>query len=533
MSSTILYYNGQIHSSGTSAPADWILCSGGRVLARGNKNNRPTTDFLANLISIDLNKHCLLPAFSDAHTHLFATAKLETQVNLHGAASLSVALQRLSAARNRFAKGEWVLGGGYNRNVWKDGKPSRQQLDDIFPNNPVALISKDFHCLWVNSVALRLVGITNTGPHVSGGFIERLKDGTPTGLVYEQAMELINNKITFPEIEHMESALRNTSRRFLAAGISAVHSMEGLQELDMLQQINARHPMPLRVHFYVPIPQAERLIASGIRSGFGSERLSIAGVKIFTDGSLGSQTAYMAEPYEGSDSYGVSHISPEELTHEIARYNRAGLATAVHAIGDRALRNTVDAFAQVAGQGVGKGLPNRIEHAQLIPAEMVAEIKRLQLTVSAQPIHIADDVYVAEKYWGARCSRAYPFRDLLDNGVNLAFGSDTPVADFNPFKGIYCALERKYRLKPDEPVWHPSQVIALDEAIRAYTVGAARALGRSETRPALEVGSPADFIILDRNIYKVDVAEIPDVQVLATVVDGKIEYRQSEGLFRE
>jgi len=281
----------------------------------------------------------------------------------------------------------------------------------------------------------------------------------------------------------------------------------------------------LKVHFFIPKNEARALVNAGIQSGFGSERLSIAGVKFFTDGSLGSQTAHLLEPYSGSSNLGVPHISSQDLDREISYFNQNGLSAAVHAIGDAAVIKTLNAFEFAQTQNPQVRPHNRMEHAQLVPENQIKRFKELDITASMQPVHIADDVLLAQKLWGQRCDRAYPINDFYNTGVNLAFGSDTPVASFNPFYGIYSALERKYALDPKQEKWEPKQSIELIEALRAYTIGPAKSIDQYGNSGTLEIGKAADFTVLDRDIFNLPVETLLDVRVLKTIVAGRQVYQ--------
>ena len=515
-----LYYNGNIHCSAFGGTVDWLLCGAGKILDCGIKNNRP--DYVTN--TTDLNQKTVLPAFTDAHTHFIASALHLQRIRLDNAASLREALDRIRQYKLKTDSGNWIRGGGYNKNIWPDGAPHKKYLDAIFPDDPVALESKDYHSLWVNSRALEAAGIQRNTPDPPGGKIGRERDGSLNGILYEKALNLVYDKITLPSDENIAAAVRERTRQFYAVGITTVHTMEGMGAFKALQKIHLRKDMNFRVHFYIPKEEAFPLIDAGIQSGFGSGWLSIAGVKFFTDGSLGSQTAHLLQPYENSESSGISHISEGQLKEEIRRFNHHGLSAAVHAIGDAALVKTLNVFEALREESGKAFIPNRVEHAQLVPKAQIERFARLKITASVQPVHIADDVYTAEKYWGARCAQAYPFRQFADAGINLAFGSDTPVADINPFKGLFLALERKYHLNPNEKSWYPRQAITLREALNAYTVGAARAVGREKQTGSLEPGKTADFIVLDRAIFSVPVQELPETRILKTVLGGETVY---------
>ncbi len=515
-----LYFNGKIHTSISGERADWLLCAAGKIIASGAKDNRP--DFFT--ASTNLNGKTVLPAFTDAHTHFTLSALHLTRINLDDAASLAEALAIIKQHKQKAEPNEWVRGGGFNKNIWPDGVPHKRHLDALFPDTPVALESKDYHSLWVNSRALKMAGIHRHTTDPEGGKIGRDGDGALNGLLYENALNLVYDKILLPANERIAAAVRERTRQFLAFGITTVHTMEGIAEFKALQKIQQQDALKMRVHFYIPKDEAAPLIDSGIQSGFGLDKLSIAGVKFFTDGSLGSQTAHMLQPYENSQSTGIAHISEAQLKEEVLFFNQHGLSAAVHAIGDAAVLKTVNVFEAVQNKVKNPLIRNRIEHAQLVPADQIERIARLNITASMQPVHIADDVKTADKYWGERCTQAYPFRQLADAGINLTFGSDTPVAGIDPFKGLYSALERKYHLDSNEKSWYPRQTVTLHEALTAYTMGAVRAVGRETIAGSLEPGKVADFIVLDRDIFSIPSEELPSVKIDKTIVGGKVVF---------
>ena len=515
-----LYYNGNIHTSAYGQKVDWLLCAAGKILASGHRNNRP--DFFT--ASTDLHRKTVLPAFTDAHTHFTASALNLNRIQLNETASMKEALFIIKQYKEKRVSGEWIRGGGYNKNIWPDGTPHKKYLDAIFPDEPVALESKDYHSLWVNSKALEAAGMHRGMPDPQGGKIGRDADGSLSGILYEKALNLLYDKIALPSDERIAAAVKRRTGQFLAFGITSVHSMEGLGEFRAIQKMRQQDDLKIRVHFYIPKDEAAPLTGAGIQSGFGSDMLRIAGVKFFTDGSLGSQTAHMLLSYENSEGNGIAHISEAQLKEEVLLFNRQGLSAAIHAIGDAAVIKTVNVFEAAQNETGNPLIRNRIEHAQLVPAEQIERIARLNITASMQPVHIADDVYTAEKYWGERCAQAYPFRQFADAGVNLAFGSDTPVADIDPFKGLYSALERKYHFDPDKKSWYPQQALTLPEALNAYTAGAARATGREEVTGTLEPGKTADFIVFDRDIFSVPVEELLAAKVLKTVLGGKLVF---------
>ena len=521
-----LFFNGNIHTLRGHQVIDWLLCSGGNIIATGHQSDRPQLPESENFT--DLKGRTVLPAFTDAHTHFIATALAAKRIQLDGVDSLQAAVRILEKESARFKPGEWVRGGGFNKNLWQDGHPHLSILDKIFHSNPVALESKDFHSMWLNSAGMFKTGFSNESLDPAGGKIERDSQGLITGILYDKAMDQVYQDMELPDSKTLEQAVVQVSQKFLSFGITTVHTMEGLAEFKALQMLEKAGKLNLRVHFFIPKKEADALVSAGIQSGFGSDWLSIAGVKFFTDGSLGSQTAHMLEPYEGTANLGISHIDAEDLNREVNYFNQNGLSVAVHAIGDAAVIKTLDALAFAKTQNSQATIHNRMEHTQLVPGAQIGHFKKLNITASMQPVHIADDALLAQKLWGQRCARAFPINDLCKAGVNLAFGSDTPVATFNPFEGIYSALERRYDLDPTQDKWEPQQSIGLIDALKAYTIGPARSIGQDKKSGTLEPGKSADFIVIDRDIFNLPTEMLLDVQVEKTVVAGRLVYETKD-----
>ena len=518
------FYNGNIHTLARPSRADWLLTAGGIILALGNREDRPAS-FPVPVRSVNLNQQTVLPAFTDAHTHFVATARLLNRIRLDDASSLNQAVEWLSRAKDKTQTLPWVRGGGFNKNNWRDGQPHRRILDRIFGSKPVAIESKDFHTLWVNSAALAVAGIDENTKDPAGGKIGRDADGTPNGLLYERALSLIYDHIPEESAEETMQAVEALQDAMLANGITCVHSMEGLDAFKILQQMEGQQRLKMRVRLYVPESEADVLVTAGLQSGFGSDLLKIAGVKFFTDGALGSQTAYMLKPYENSQQTGVPHMSLQTLQERVAFFNAHGLSTAVHAIGDAAVVMALDAF-EYARRHSAKKIFNRMEHAQLVPVNQIKRFADLNVAASVQPVHIADDVRTAEAHWGTRCARAYPLRDFQQAGVPLAFGSDTPVADYNPFKGIFSAVERKYQCDPAEAGWYSQQALSLEQSLKAYTGGAAAAIGEETVSGTLKAGKRADFVALNRDILTLPAEALLQTKVEMTVKRGRIVYQR-------
>jgi len=519
-----LFHNTKIYSLENDRQYNWLLSCHGRIIALGTGRNFPSLPGVV-VQKIDLDGGTVIPAFTDSHAHLLYAAQLSSQAGLEHCNSLNEALLELSKYQKSLKKGQWLQGGGYNKNKWKDASPHRKHLDQLFPDNPVALYSKDMHSFWVNTAALRVAGIDERSASPPNGRIEKDSNGL-TGLLYEGACHFIREQIPELSFEQQEKALQAFYPELYAKGITSVHTMETLNTFSAYQYMHKSGKRELRMNVYIFQEEMDALISAGMRSNLGDEWLKFAGVKFFVDGSLGSQTAEMLEPYENNHGYfGVEVMGREELAKKVVRSAENGLAAAVHAIGDRAVEKTIEAFELAASHQKKYNLIQRIEHAQLVPPYLMKRITRLGLVASVQPVHIADDVVIADKYWGRRCQYAYPLNEFIKSNVPIAFGSDMPVADPDPLKGIYAAVNRRYQNNPEMAKWHPEQSISKKEAIVAYTKGAAFASGEMNIKGTLSPGKVADFIQLNHDPFTTDNERLSDINVIKTILNGEIVYK--------
>ncbi len=527
-----VYLRGRLLLPTGAPPADAFAVRGGRIVWLGDSAAARDLGEPSAVVH-DLGGAPVWPGLVDSHIHMLWSGMALTQVDLDGLPSLADAVAAVGWRAEAEPAGAWVRGGGWNRNLWREDRwPIAADLDAVAPHHPVALGSKDRHLLWVNSRALELAGITATTPDPPGGQIVRDEHGAPTGLLKENAASIVHRAMPAPSPLEVLEALRAAQRLAHSLGLVGLHNVEGAETFAALQRMRAAGELRLRVLNSIPAAALDHALGLGLRSGMGDDWLRIGGVKIFTDGALGGQTAAMLEPYQGSANRGMLVLDPAELRETVTRAALGGLSSTVHAIGDRANRLTLDATAAarqaVEQAGVaGPLLPHRIEHAQLLHPADVARFAALGVVASMQPIHCTSDRDVADRHWGVRSAGAYAFRDLLSAGATLAFGSDCPVESANPFWGLYAAITRR-RLNRAEESWYPEQLLTLDEAIAAYTTGAAVASGEAGRRGQLAVGLPADFLVLPRELDIRDPEAIGHTTTQATVVDGQLAFGHLE-----
>lgn len=517
-----LLVNGRIYTLDAERPqASALAIAGERILAVG--------DDLRDLLApggkvLDLGGRCVLPGLTDSHIHFTWYALGLRDLDLTGAESLSDALSLLAERARETAPGEWIVGQRWDQERWPERRfPTAADLDGAAPNHPVLLRAKSGHVAAANSRALRLAGITAETPDPPGGRIGRGAAGRPDGLLFEgSAMDMVAGLVPLPEPREIDEAVRGAFPNAWRVGLTSIHDVDGPPAFAVYQRLRARGELGLRVVKYIPADTLDCALEIGLRAGLGDDWLRLGGIKLFADGALGQRTALMLAPYEGEpENVGIPTIEREalrELAHQAAA---GGLPLAVHAIGDAANRMVLDALAD-AGAG---GLRHRIEHVQLLHPDDVGRLAALGVVASMQPIHATQDYEMADRYWGDRCATAYAWRSLLEAGTVLVFGSDCPVEDLNPFVGIHAAVTRRRADgSPGPEGWYPDQRLTVGEAVRAYTLDAARAVGLDDRLGSIAPGKLADLVMLDRDIFECDPMEIVETEVEATMIGGRFVY---------
>lgn len=519
---TLLFSGGRIHT-GRGAAAEALLARDGRVVATGRLADLSRQAAAAE--RIDLRGGLMVPGWGDAHVHFMWWAIQMGQLDLRDAATLEEALDRIAARANELPDGAWLLGGRFDKNRW--GRwPTAAELDRATGVRPAALRSRDGHARWLNTAALGLAGIGPATRSPDGGEIECGTDGLPTGILKENANWLVEQVIPGPSAAECLAAVRLGQSEAWRRGIVAIEDLEQASARDAFERLHARGELGLRIDMGIPRGDLEEAIAARRRTGDGDEWLRTGHCKFFTDGALGSQTAALEEPYEGSDARGILTIEPEALTREIARAAAAGIAVAVHAIGDRAVRVALDAIEPT--RRAQPALRQRIEHVQLVREDDLARFGQLGVIASMQPIHATSDRDLVDRYWGReRALRAYPWRTLARGGAVLAFGSDAPVEPIDPLLGIHAAVARQRRGDVDR--WHAEQALTLDEALAGYAGGVAYATARERERGTLEPGMQCDATVIDRDLAALPSAEWPGAKVTATVTGGVIRFADGIG----
>ncbi|HET9326894.1 MAG TPA: amidohydrolase [Candidatus Eisenbacteria bacterium] len=504
------------------ASADAVALGGGKVLAVGP---RAEIEALAGPSTrrIDARGATVTPGMTDAHLHLVAWARALREIRLEGLDRSGV-VGAVAARVQTSANSGTLIGRGWAETGW-DAAPDHSALDAVAPDRPVLLHSKDFHALWVNRAAMVAAGVHRSTPDPPGGKIERRPSGEPTGVFREHAVRLFDGLVPMPSVGQDLEAVQDAVTRLLEMGVTAVHDFEGDAEADVLRAMAKSDGPRVRVLMHLHRSALDRALSERLASRPGDEDFAWGALKLFADGTLGSRTAHVFEPYDGSEDLGLALMPVDELKGTIGRAVRNGLSVAVHAIGDRAVHFTLDAFEDCGAALSRLRLPPRIEHAQLVLDEDRARLARLGVVASMQPVHCTADRPLVERFWSTRVRRAYPWRTLLDDGVTLAFGSDAPVEWPSPILGIHAAVTREAADTPGDP-FVPMQKISLDDALTAYTSAPAR-LASAPNRGSLAIGSIADLVIWSADLHRTPPSDLHRIVPAFTLLDGVVRFERA------
>jgi predicted amidohydrolase YtcJ len=504
----VILENGVVRTMEPTLPVARALAIAGHRIAGGIGTHETA---LASPDRVDLAGRCVLPGLNDSHVHFPTWALAQRQVRLEGAASLDEALQRVAAATKEIQPGRWLRGMGWRAGDWSPPtEPTKEALDRVTGDTPTALMARDYHSLWLNSAALARA---NGDLEVDGGVVVRDERGEPTGVLREECAWHFRDTHVRPTEDEMVDASREGVRIATARGVTAVHDKDGwLGALGVWQRLREEGSLNLRVWQSIPADKVDELADLHVRSGFGDDLLRIGYLKTFMDGTLGSQTARML------DGTGVQITSRERLAEIIRLGAQAALPIAVHAIGDLANREALDAFEETRPDWQPLGLRHRIEHAQLLAPEDLPRFAALGITASVQFSHAPSDRDLADRFWGGKTQGAYAYRSLWDSGALVANGSDAPIEELDPWAGVCAGVVRTI---DERGPWHPEQRLTLEEALQATTVNPAWLARDEHRRGKLLPGFLADLVVLDRDPYQLEPEQLPEVNVVATMLGGR------------
>jgi len=504
--------------------ADAVLVRGERIEAVGSSAEVRKRAGEARVV--DAKGMMLVPGFVDAHVHFLDGGFALSSVQLRDARTRSEFVQRIRDFARTVPPGTWILNGDWDHTGWGGELPDRAWIDSVTPANPVWINRLDGHMNLANSRALRAAAITRDTKDVDGGTIVRDAAGEPTGVLKDNAMELMSAAVPTPSLAMSLRALDSAMRYVAERGVTSVHHMGGWSDLAVFEAAHRQGALRTRISAAVPLSTWSRLRDTVAARGHGDAWLRIGALKGFVDGSLGSHTAAMLAPFtDVPTDRGLLVNTPEDLHAWTSGADKAGLQVMVHAIGDRAIRTQLDIFARVAREDGPRDRRFRIEHAQHIAPDDIARFGALGVIASMQPYHAIDDGRWAEGVIGAeRAKGTYAFRSLLDQGATLAFGSDWFVAPATPLVAIYAAATRRTLDDRHPGGWVPEQKISVEQALRAHTSGAARAGFMEKEVGTLAPGMLADLALIDRDITRVPPETIRDAKVMLTMVGGRVVY---------
>ena len=521
----LILHNGRIWTFDPEKPfAEAVSIRDGRIAGVGDLSTVKGA-VSKNAEMLDIHGRAVYPGFVDTHIHLVAYGLRWGQLNAEGLSSIRELRRSVAQAVRAKKPGEWIEGHGWDQERFTERRyPTRYDLDDLSPDNPVALRRICGHVLVANSLALEIAKINRETRAPEGGEIDRdPSTGEPTGILRENAMGLVLDRIPAPSSGQIMESTRVAMKMAAEKGLTGVHCIiDSPRELQALQSLHTGGELTLRFYVLIPVRMADGLKDLGIETGFGDEMLRVGAVKIEEDGSLGARTASLRQPYEDDPrNSGILTISPEELERIVPELHRSRLQVAIHAIGDRAAEVSLRSISRAQGDGEPGLLRHRLEHASILDKGLIDLMKRLGVLAAVQPRFITSDWWAENRVGRSRSSWIYPFRSMMEGGVTLSGGSDCPVEPLDPVLGIFSAVTRGGSQMQER--------LSVEQAIQLYTRNAAYAEFAEEQKGVIKEGKLADLVVLERDLTDIAPEEIKDVAVAMTIVGGNVVF-QSEGL---
>jgi len=527
-----IYYNGIIWTGDSNNPSATALAVSGDQILFVGADSDALVMATENTKKIDLSSRFVTPGLIDNHVHIMSGGFQLSSVNLRDVDNKSEFQERIKAHAETLPADAWLQGGDWDHELWGGIYPDKSWIDDVVPDRPVFLGRLDGHMALANSKALALAGITASTTDPAGGIVIKDDKGNPTGILKDEAMGLVNKVIPDPTIDELDQALDAAMDYALSLGITQVHDMGTWQSLETYKRNHEKGRLKLRIKIYPWYTNWKNIIRNVRNNGPGDDWLRWDGIKGMMDGSLGSRTAWMHEPYladplspekENLATVGIITLhDTAEFKHILRETDKANIQHAVHAIGDRANDWILDEFALIREEYGEKDRRCRIEHSQHLSRSAVPRFAAENIIPSMQPYHIFDDGSWAHKRIDHdRLSRTYVFKTLIESGANLTFGSDWTVAPLNPVTGIYAAVTRRTRDGKNSHGWYPNEKISVEDALRSYTINNAYAAFWENKTGSITAGKYADFAVHSVNFLTAAPKEILHSKVLRTVVAGK------------
>ena len=546
---SLLLYNGKVFTADENySIAEAVAVDGEKIIAVGTSKDLKAKYQAAK--EIDLQSKLVTPGFNDAHVHFLRGALSLLNVVLTDTKSLSEAQGKIAEKVKTTKAGEWINGRGWDHTIWKQNFPTRKDLDQIAPNNPVYLVRVDGHVAWVNSAALKLAKIDKNTKNPEGGEIERDASGEATGILKETAQGLVNSLIAEPNAAQMQKGLElalDMARRY---GITSVQDNSGYETTKLYRDFLRQDKLTVRVSEWQDFEDSvEKLKAQ--RAEFASfnddkNRLKLTALKGYVDGTLGSRTAAMLAPFsDDAGNSGIPRRSQEELTKMIVDRDKEGWQITLHAIGDKANRMALDGFAEALKQNKNAqkfaqslmpyrankyaedNIRHRIEHAQVISPSDFKRFEELGVIASMQPSHaISDKRWAGERLGEYRVLGAYAWHLMQSYNVHVPFGTDFPVESINPYNTLYAAVSRQDAEGMPAGGWQPQEKLTIEKAIRCHTFEAAYAEFAEKEKGEIKVGMFADLVVQSKDLLTIEPKEILTTEPIYTIFNGKIIYEK-------
>lgn len=519
--------NGYTIESDTLRLFEALLIQDGKVRAVGNEDELRALANTEDIIEVDAQGNTLLPGLIDAHGHVMGLGFQELQINLAGIRSLEETLEQLKAYADANPELEWIIGRGWNQTLWKENMfPTAADLDQVIPDRPVWLSRVDGHAGWANSKAMQLAQVSSDTPDPEGGKIIKDERGRPTGVFIDAAEGYVQQVVPEYTAQEQALALAAANNVLRSYGVTSVHDAGvGIQTWELYQEFASQGKLDIRIYGMISGAGStfDALSVQGPLTGLYDDLLALRSVKLYADGALGSRGAALLSDYHDEPgNKGLLFVSQDEMNAMAEKVVSKGYQANIHAIGDAANRQVLDALAYAQEQHPNPDQRNRVEHAQIIELQDIPRFKELNIIASMQPTHATSDKNMAEDRVGSeRIKGAYAWQTLLGQGTVVASGSDFPVESANPFLGLYAAITRKDIEGNPLGGWYANEAMTREQTLRSFTLDAAYAGFQEDVLGSLEEGKWADFIIIDRDIMRVEDSEIWQTEVLQTWVAGE------------
>ena len=522
MHADIAILNGNIVTMNKDLLAEAVAIKGDRIIFVGSDNAVKKYINEETLI-IDADGKTVLPGLIDCHMHLAGLGFSLQSIDLRNIKSIEELKKKVGEKIDEVKPGKWILGRGWDQELFIEKRyPNRWDLDEVAPNNPVLLTRICGHVIVVNSLALKKAGIDKNTPNPKGGVIERNRNGEPTGILKENALNLVWKAVPEYSLADYEKAVEIACREVVKYGITTLHAMSVIdKEFRAMQNLYHKGRLKTKIRIYFSKNYARDLFLLGIHCGFGNDMIKIMGVKVLLDGSLGGRTAALRQNYsDKSSKRGRILLSDKELFNIIYNTINNNLQISIHAIGDRAIEKVLNILEKMDFNN----RLIRIEHASLISRDLLEKMIKLKPYIVIQPHFIITDWWAVDRVGVERSRWIYAFKSMIDGGLILAGSSDSPVEPINPWTGIYAAITRGKYEKIKLYKYTVNERLSLIEALKLYTINASKISFEEKYIGSIEFGKIADLTILNKNIFKISEKELLDIKAQYTIINGKIVY---------